>query len=230
MPVFAAPWSDETIKGSGVVKKQDRVATNFTGIELSLPAQVELRMGDKESVTVEADDNILPLVHVGVDGGTLQLRASRKNLAFDTHLIRIVVTARDIRQLSVGGSGSITGSGLKAPRLTLEIGGGGSIDMKRVQSNTLNASIGGSGNIKLAGAARKLSVTIGGSGDVQAGLMRADEASVTIGGSGSATLWLVNALRTVIAGSGDVNYYGDPRTNNTIVGSGEIKRLGAAPQ
>jgi hypothetical protein len=33
-----------------------------------------------------------------------------------------------------------------------------------------------------------------------------------------------------VAGSGDVNYYGDPQVSKSVVGSGNARRLGAAPR
>jgi hypothetical protein len=33
-----------------------------------------------------------------------------------------------------------------------------------------------------------------------------------------------------VAGSGDVNYYGDPQVTRSVVGSGNVKRLGASPR
>jgi hypothetical protein len=33
-----------------------------------------------------------------------------------------------------------------------------------------------------------------------------------------------------VAGSGDINYYGDPQISKSVMGSGTIKRLGGAPQ
>jgi hypothetical protein len=33
-----------------------------------------------------------------------------------------------------------------------------------------------------------------------------------------------------VAGSGDVNYYGDPHISRSVVGSGNVRRLGAAPR
>ncbi|HSH89707.1 MAG TPA: head GIN domain-containing protein [Ramlibacter sp.] len=231
MSVFAAPWfGSETVKGNGVVKQQTRTVGAFSAIELSLPAQVELRMGSIESVTVEADENILPLIETSTERGALQLRASKRNLRFDARTLKIVVNAKEIRQLSIGGSGSINAAVLKAPKLELEIGGAGSMELKQLESETVETSIGGSGNVKLAGAVRKLSIAIGGSGDVDAPQLKADEASVSIGGSGKATLWSVNSLKASIAGSGDVHYYGDPKTSVSVVGSGGIKRLGASPK
>jgi hypothetical protein len=32
-----------------------------------------------------------------------------------------------------------------------------------------------------------------------------------------------------VAGSGDIRYYGDPAVDRSVVGSGSVRRLGAAP-
>jgi hypothetical protein len=37
-------------------------------------------------------------------------------------------------------------------------------------------------------------------------------------------------LSATIAGSGDVNYYGDPRVSKSSVGSGGVRRMGSAPK
>jgi len=39
-----------------------------------------------------------------------------------------------------------------------------------------------------------------------------------------------NRLNTTVAGSGDINYYGDPQVSKTTLGSGGPRRLGAAPR
>ena len=37
-------------------------------------------------------------------------------------------------------------------------------------------------------------------------------------------------MNVSVAGSGDINYWGDPKVRSSIVGSGGAKRLGAAPR
>jgi len=225
----AAPWGD-TVKGSGAVRKQDRPATGITAVELSIPAEVEVRIGANEGVTIETHENLLPLIESSVENGVLELKPVRKNLKLSTNHLRIVVTAREIRNLSIGGGGTIRAGMLRSPRLELEIGGAGRIDIQQLEADSVDAEIGGSGNIALAGYARKLSIEIAGSGDVQATKLRAEEAVVSIAGSGSATLWPTNGLKVAIAGSGDVRYFGDPKTQTSVAGSGGIQRLGAAPR
>jgi hypothetical protein len=204
---------------------------NFPGLARGLPGLVSRRIGNSESVTIEADDNLLPLVETVVEGGTLKIRPNKRNLNLQSKSIRVVVQARSIERLSLGGSGIIDADPLRARKLDVDLGGSGSINLKGVESDVLAVSLGGSGDLKAArGTIGKLTVSIGGSGDVDLGHVQTNSASVTIAGSGEATVWPRNELSATIAGSGDVNYYGDPQVSKSTVGSGGVRRMGASPQ
>jgi hypothetical protein len=224
-----AAWPFEAVKGNGKVVKQVRPLAPFTGIALGLPAQVEVRMGNVENVTVEVDENLLALVETAVEKGNLEIRA-KKGTNIETRSIKVTVQAKQLDRLALGGAGTIETDALRSPKLQLEVGGSGSINVKSTESETVTASLGGSGSVKLAGSTRRLSVSIGGSGDVHAGQLKAADVEVSIGGSGDATVWASNALQVAVAGSGDINYYGDPKVQSAVAGSGGAKRLGPAPR
>lgn len=221
----------EHVKGNGNIKTQSRPLGHFSALSLALPGKLELRIGDSESVTIETDDNLLPLISAVIENGTLKLRPIRSNLRLDTGNLKLVVQARNIERIALGGSGSIEAERLRAPKLELNLGGSGSIAIGQLDAEALSVALGGSGRLKAGGgAARSVSVSIGGSGDVDLGQVSSDEASVNVAGSGNATVWPRNALSVSIAGSGDVNYYGDPQVSKSVIGSGSARRLGGAPR
>lgn len=232
-PSVAASWSfgGERVEGNGSIKRQARQVSHFTGLALEVPGKLELRMGDSEGVTIETDDNLLPLVETVVENGTLKIRPAKRNLNLRTKNLKIVVNARQIERLALGGSGSVDADVLRAPRLNIDLGGSGEINVRQLDSDAVSVTLGGSGDFKAgAGQARKLSVSIGGSGTVDMGRVQADNASISVAGSGEATVWARHELSMTIAGSGDVNYYGDPRVSKSIVGSGDARRIAAAPR
>ncbi|MBI5277585.1 MAG: DUF2807 domain-containing protein [Burkholderiales bacterium] len=226
----AAALSASTVTGNGVLRKHDRPASGITAIELALPAEVEVRIGTNEGVSIETDENLLPLISAKVDNGVLELDTTDKKVDLKPSQMKIVVTAREIRQLSVAGGGSIRAAALKSPRLELEIAGSGLIDLQKLETDNVSAEIAGNGNIRVAGNAGKLEIDIAGSGDVRANELKAMQAEVSIAGSGKATLWPVDGLKVSIAGSGDVRYWGDPTTRTSVAGSGSIQRMGPAPR
>jgi hypothetical protein len=231
-PALAFDWSfgsGEQVQGSGNVKRETRQIGHFSGLALSLPGQVEVRSGGAEGISIEADDNLLPLIETVVEDGTLKIRTKRK-VNLRTRNLKIVVQARELDRLSLGGSGSIDADRVSGKQLRFDVGGSGNIRVRKAEGDAISVSLGGSGNLKVdEGSARSLSASIGGSGTVDMTRVRLETASVTVAGSGDATLWVRNSLSLTVAGSGDVNYYGDPKLSTSVVGSGGARRLGAAP-
>jgi hypothetical protein len=232
--VQAADWGfgkNEQVQGSGNIKRQAREVGHFSGVALALPGHVEVRSGAAaEGLSIETDDNLLPLIETVVEDGTLKIRG-KKNTHPRTRNLKIVVQARELDRLAVAGSGDIDADAVRGKRVRLDIGGSGSIKVGKAEGESLSVNLGGSGDLKVEeGSAPTLSVSIGGSGDVDLARVRTDSASVTVGGSGDATLWVRNKLSLTVAGSGNVNYYGDPQVSRSVVGSGEARRLGTAPR
>ena len=130
VPSLAASWSfgGERVEGNGSIKRQARQVANFTGLALEVPGKLELRMGERESVSIETDDNVLPLIETVVENGTLKIRPSKRNLNLRTKNLKIVVNARQIERLALGGSGSVDADRLRAPRLNIDLGGSGGIN------------------------------------------------------------------------------------------------------
>ena len=231
-PALASPldWiSGHSIQGSGKLQKQTREVGSFHGVALNVPGTVELRLGNTDSVTIEADDNILPLIETAVENGTLRIRPARRNANFRQSSLTIVIQARQVERISVGGSGSITATGLRAGKLRFDVGGSGSIDARDLDSRAVAVAIGGSGNFKASGKTEQLTASIGGSGNIQAGRLAAREVQVSIGGSGEAQVWAKDDLNISIGGSGEVSYYGDPRISRSMQRSSSNRRLGSAP-
>ena len=219
----------KTVRGNGVMQQQTRAPGHFDAVALDLAGNLELRLGNSDSVTIESDGNLLALIETVIEDGTLKIRTSPRHANIAPTRLRIVVQAKNIEHLTVAGSGSIEADSLRGPRLKLDVGGSGSIHVKALDSAAVSVSIGGSGSFSGAGHAGRLSVAIGGSGRVQAGQLAADEVQVSIGGSGQALVWAKRQLHVSVGGSGDVDYYGDPQVSTSLQGSGRVKRIGSAP-
>jgi hypothetical protein len=223
-------WGSERVQGSGTIKSETRAVGHFNGVAMALPGNMELRIGNTESLTIETDDNLLPLIETVVEDGTLKIR-TRNRVNIQTRNLKIVVQAREIERLALGGSGSIDADRIHGARVHLDLGGSGTIRVGKAEAESISISLGGNGDLKMdEGSARSLSVSIGGSGKVDMPRVRVEKASVSVAGSGDTTLWVRDSLSLTVAGSGNVNYYGDPRVSSSVVGSGTTHRLGAAPR
>jgi hypothetical protein len=219
----------KSLSGSGRIKSEDRAVSGFTGISLFVDGSVEIQQDEAEGVTVEADENILPLIETVVERGTLSIRAAKPNTSFSPGRIKIVVRARIIDHLNTAAGGDIYSKALKAAALKTSIAGAGDMRLKSLDCGALSVKIAGGGDFAAAGHAASLHASVAGSGDIEAGTLDAENVEVRIAGSGDAVVWARAALKVRVAGSGDVSYYGNAKVTKAVVGSGTIERLGAAP-
>ena len=199
--------SPKTIKGSGVLASETRPVSGFDAVELADSADVTVSFGDTESVVVEAEDNILPLIVTNVRGGKLVINWKPNTSVSATEPVRVTVTMKSLQAASLPGSGNITIAGLDA--------------------SSVNFNLGGSGNITADGAADSVDVNFSGSGNILCGDLQARSATVELTGSGNATVFATDSLDVTLKGSGNVFYRGDPaKVTQSVPGSGTIQ---AAP-
>ncbi len=210
------------VSGSGFVRTESRDVPRFTAIEVDGSGNVTLSQGVVQSLSVETDDNILPLITTEVIGGVLHL-GTRPNSRI-THMTKLEfrINAPTIERIVIAGSGSVRGiTPLRSDRMALEIRGSGDIDTELAVYG-LSARIGGSGSINAQGRATELTVDIGGSGSVNAHDLASSAARVRINGSGGASVHAENTLDVNISGSGSVTYSGGATPSVRSSGSGSV--------
>lgn len=232
MVVLACAWpfaaGAERVKGSGVSKTETRPVSGFRGIALGIAADVEVRQGSAEGVVLTGDDNVVPLVETVVERGVLQIRWKSRNLDVSYRRLALVVDARTIESVAIGGSGSVHADPLKAGDLKLTIGGSGDVAIDGLEATGVTATLAGSGNVRLAGRADVLEATIAGSGDLAAGKLQARSVRVAMQGSGTAAVRASDTLDATVAGSGEIVYHGKPAVKRTIMGSGSVRAAGGS--
>ena len=190
------------VNGSGQTKSETRTVSGFTGIELSGIGEVTIEQGATESLTIEADDNVLPALTSEVNDSVLELGTKPRTRVQTRNPIRYRVTVQDLERIDLSGSGTVTGTDLKL--------------------TTLEVSISGSGTMNLAGSADQQEVEVSGSGRYEAAQLPSRSVSIEISGSGKATVAATEQLRVDISGSGTVTYSGDPTIDQSISGSGRL--------
>jgi hypothetical protein len=227
--LLLVPTARATTTGSGNAATEVRAASDFQTIALRGGIDLVVRQGNSESVTVRADDDILPLVQTVVEGSgeTRTLRIQFKSGESVRTKTQVVVTVDVVKleAIASSGSGDITIEALKTPTLTMSISGSSDAALKQLDTERLAISIAGSGDVQASGRAARLEVSIAGSGDVGARELLAGDVSVSIAGSGDASVTAQRTLSVAIAGSGDVEYGGGATlAKRSIAGSGSVRQ------
>jgi hypothetical protein len=215
------------VTGSGKVVQETRSVSGFNQIELAISGDAYVQQGDTESLTIEGEDNILPLITTNVQGSRLVI-GSKPATSFSTlRPLVFHITVKDLSGLEISGSGKFIVGQVQANDMNLQISGSGEIRFDQLTAQSLSASIDGSGTIQVSsGSVAKQSIEIPGSGNFNADQLQSQSATVRLDGSGNATLWATDQLNVVVNGSGNVSYYGSPQVSSTINGSGSVQSRG----
>jgi hypothetical protein len=186
--------------GSGEVISESRPVTDFREVVLAGSGDVEIGVTGAESLRVEAEENILPLLTTEVVSGRLELGSSEPFTTSEG--VSYVITAQTITGVIVAGSGTVTVTG--------------------IDSDVFRAVISGSGTIDVSGSCGVLDVTVAGSGDFDGAGLACATGTVSVPGSADVVVDVSDELDVTVAGSGDVNYIGDPVVRSRITGSGSV--------
>ena len=235
-----------TVTGSGKMVTESFDVQGFDQIRLGTSGVLYIEQGDGFSLTVEADDNILPVLDAAVEKGVLTLRTTPEvsMLQFETLIYRVTMPAlssldisgsADVRvedfkadslSININGSGDVTFVNLDVTSLSVRISGSGDMILRNVSADTILAEINNSGLMDVAGETEALTVKVSGSGDLLADALKASTVEVAVNGSGDVTVWAVDMLDVSISGSGNVQYLGAPELTEKISGGGDLTKLG----
>lgn len=231
------------VEGSGRVVSQDRPVHGFSRVDLQSEGTVSLIQADMESLTVEAEDNLIDHIETEVRGDTLYIYWDDPTEWHQTtQPMRFYVSLKKIEGLTLDGSGDIQAGALTVQNLDLALNGSGDIRVEAVTGDTVTMEINGSGDIRVdtltaatvrsdihgsgrgsvAGQAPEQTLAITGSGGYAAADLETETTTVLISGSGEASVWAAEALRVTITGSGQVGYTGAPEVTQHITGSGSV--------
>lgn len=216
--------------GSGHLATETRHVSGFHAVELESDGDVVITQGSTEELTVEAEDNLLPLIRTEVDSkGVLHLGYQPNQSVSTNKKTTFKLSAKRVDSLVLEGSGNIHAAALSVPdngKFSVALPGSGNVSVDQLSAGSVKASVEGSGDLKLAGEASEQAVSIAGSGKYAAADLKTRSATVQIDGSGDAKVSASDELKIEVNGSGSVGYYGNPKVKKSVNGSGDVKALG----
>ncbi len=244
---FGNTVSVNTIRGSGTLVSESREVSNFSSVELAMTGTLRITLGDKDSLTIQAEDNLMGSIQTGVSFGRLVIKTSQgtdlqptKPITYDltvSKLSEIIITSDgDIEtenlksssfSIVVSSSGNLTISGLECSSLQAKISSSGNITIGNLTTDSISVTISSSGNLAIQGGqAQTQNIHISSSGEYRADPLASVSADVTLSSSGSTTIRVSDQLNGTLTSSGNVYYIGNPKVNVITTSSGKVERIG----
>ena len=217
----------------GKVATESREVSGFERIKLKDYGQVFLSQGPVESLTIEADPELLPKIRSKVVNKTLiiEIKQDWLNKLFSAAQsigkspITVTIVMKKIHELEIFGKYEIFADAIDTETLTVHASGMSKIEIPSLQAENLNMKISGRSEFAGAGHVTEFRIGISGSGDCLAEKLECQRATVKISGHGNAKIWVNEKLDVRISGFGNVSYKGAPKISQTISGAGSVSPL-----
>ncbi len=206
-------------------KEEVRKLDAFSGIGISISADVYYTPGNAHEITIEGDAKDVDDLITEVKDGFLQVKYDSWKMKHSK--LTIYITSKELEAVKISGSAKFeSGEPVSSEEMDMAMSGSGGIMFEKLDTEEVSVKISGSGNIQiLKGGADELDARISGSGKLNAESFEVNEFSAGISGSGSVRITVKEELESRISGSGKVYYHGSPRVNSTSSGSGKVVAL-----
>jgi hypothetical protein len=215
---------------------ETREVSDFDRVVFSGFGELVISQGEAETLTVEADDEIMPKIDTHVSGGTLFIGYKHGGILdmiwdWTTYVgsswhLRYNLTVKKLTGLECSGAGSTVLSTLTTDHLNVRLSGAGSVTVDPLTAEKLEVELSGAGSISVGGKVTEQKSRCSGVGSYRGGSLESQKANVRLSGTGSATVWVKEELDAEVSGIGSVEYYGNPHVNQGVHGIGKVKGLG----
>ncbi|MDQ4003237.1 MAG: DUF2807 domain-containing protein, partial [Actinomycetota bacterium] len=186
------------------VTSESRNVSGFDEVELQGVGNLSIQQTGTVSLTVEAEEDVLPKIRTEVENNRLIIGPEPNTSIQTTQPINYELTVNDLNALNISGSGSI--------------------NAEDISTDELAVTISGAGDANISGSVDTQAINISGSGNYQAEGLESKEVKVDVGGSGSAVVNVSDELNAEVSGIGSVEYIGDPTINQDVSGVGAVRK------
>lgn len=204
-------------KGSGNIITQQSTISSFDAINVTDGLNVIVTMGEKEDITIQADDNLMEHIITEVENGNLKIYAA-KNINQEN--IRIDVVAVELSQLQASAAANlkITNT-VKTELFNCEVSSAANIELM-IQTESLSVSASSSGRMKLKGRVDEANLSASSAGMIDAKSLVTENCTAQASSGGEVAVEVTGDLNALASSGGTINYIGNPTIQNKEISSG----------
>jgi hypothetical protein len=213
---------EEGIKGDGNVVKEERNVSDFTSLEVGGAFTVYLYQGNKESLTIEADKNLMEFIRTEVKGDRLKIYTEDKSINKFTKM-NIYLTFVDLEMIDVSGAADLLGKGkMQFKDLTLEASGASELEME-LEVDMLRADFSGASEVELMGKAGSVRCECSGASEFDALDFMIKHGEFDVSGASDAKVNVSDMLEVEVSGAASLKYKGSPQIKSDVSGAASLR-------
>lgn len=179
-----------TVVGSGNIVTVNRPVSDYSAIKLGGVGRLIITQTGAESLTITADDNIVPLVSSGVATGWLEIAEPANTRLEPSQIIVYRITVKDLDAVAISGVVNASADG--------------------ILTTTFVADLDGVSTLTVTGSATQQRLTLDGVSTYLAEGLTSESVHVLGSGVMTAAVQVSNLLDGDVCGAGSISYVGSP--------------------
>lgn len=206
----------ERVEGSGNVITKDIPVKSFDQLTSHGVFSLQLSQGDKESVKIEGEDNLIELITVENEGSTLEISMKKDVDIHSKKKMTVYVTFKNLKTMNlsmVGGTSSTEQLKFADLKFKNQSVGSVNLDMALQSLNLENESV---GSLRLKGTAENAVIKSNSVGSIQAADFVVQKMEVDNNGVGSATVNAEKELKVSDSFLGKVSNKGNATVKKKV--------------
>ncbi len=201
--------------------KVDRAVSGFTALDISSAFHVYLSQGNTESLSIEADEDIIDHIKTEVSGNTLKIYVDKR--INNIGELNIYLTFKELNYIELSGAVDLEGeNAMNFQDLKLDLSGASELEMD-LKVNKLNTDFSGASELKLKGTCDKAYIDASGASKIN--MEDFTVSDLTIDASGASTM-KVNAsskLKIDASGASSIRYKGGATIDASTSGASSVR-------
>ncbi len=209
--------------GADATVREVRAVTPFNRVVVDAPAELLITQGSAESLEVEAEARVLPLLRTRVDNLTLTIGVAG---SLHTSLpIRVHLGLRTLDLLRAEGAADVRIGALRTPALSMQLAGSSRARVSELTSGRADVQLAGASEMQVErGRVHRQLIRIDDAAQYDAAGLSSDEVQIDLRGSGQARLHAGQTLDAQLSGSSQLAYSGTPRLTQRLHDAAELRR------
>lgn len=207
--------------------REKREISGVTELSVSHAFAVEIRIGNKESLEIEIDEDYMKDVITEVRGGRLFIKMRDQTGRRGYRLRetpRAYLTVKSLKSINASGAVSIKSPDvIKGSRLDIEVSGASVLDLE-INVDDLYLEASGACVLTLEGRAKEQEVKTSGATTYSAYDLESEVADIRVNGAGTAKVNVSQKLDVRASGASSVRYRGNPSVNSDSSGASSIRK------
>jgi hypothetical protein len=194
------------VRGSGVLATESRAVSGFTSVSVGGASRLVLERTGTESLTITAEDNILPLLTAEVVGNRLVLGTRSGVSLSPTREIVYRVTSRELSGIYLSGATQAEAVGIDCDAFVADLSG---------------ASV-----VVASGRTDHQVVHVSGASNYRAADLRSRSATADLSGVSQGTVRVSERLVVNVSGTSFLEYIGSPLVAVNASGGAFVRKIG----